>query len=199
MASSQTSWFKSAVQFGTTAVASATIAALGVVAYIGGDTYQSGTAEITTASGVTVTAGGGRFQVTNLADAACRKDTSGRYYDCYQTATFTNTGASVGTHYYNVASITKPYTGSGIIKLVQVSCDLQPVSTVVSIDQLASTTGCGTTLINKRTIGSGTVIAFSTGSTVWAENKPYVKVSARARVGATQCLLTVISDEAYNP
>lgn len=192
--------------FSATVVAAATIGS-GFVAYFNGNTYQAGTQEVTTASGSTVTAGGGAFQATNLAGAACLKDTSGRYRDCYQKSTLTNTGACVAggcaTKAYVVASIPKPFTGTGVIKNVDVTCDGQGRSGRIWINQGATATAAtsGSSLLNLAgpTISSGSSIVFSTGSTRWSELTPFLNLYAGVDVDVSGCLFSVTSDEVYNP
>lgn len=152
-----------------------------------------------TASGTTLTAGGGRFQATNLADAACRKSLGGNYYSCFQEVAFTNTGSCVtsgcATKAYTVATITKPYTGSGGLERIVVNCGAQPVATNVFVDQstTASTTS-GAGFFNRVAISSGAIKTFSgTGGTLWRMNTPIIKVTAAARVGASHCVLQVNS------
>lgn len=187
--------------FSASVLAAATVS--GFVAYFNGDTYQVGTQEVTTASGSTVTAGGGRFQATNLAEAKCLKDDNGRYYDCYQEAPFTATGGCVaggcGTKSYNVASITKPFTGSGVIRNTQVTCDNVGLSTAISVGQVAATTSSGVGIFRKVTISSGSLLGTNSGNVIWNETTPIIKVSASANVNSDKCLLAVWSDEMYNP
>ena len=203
MSSSNPSRASTVKVFSASVLAAATVA--GFVAYFNGDTYQAGTQEVTTASGSTVTAGGGTFQATNLANAACRKDTLGRYYDCYQVAQLTNTGACVGPcsdKSYHVASITKPFTGSGTIRRIEVSCDHVGVSSTLYASQVAtSSTASGNNILTKKTIGSGASIVSSTGSNVWAEATPDLRVFAGTRLGvnSSKCIVSVVSDEMYNP
>lgn len=214
MPSAKPSWLKNVVLVGTTAVAVSTFSDLNIVQYITGNSYQAGTSEITTASGVTVTAGGGQFIATQLNGAPCRQDpVSGRKYDCVQHAVFAATGGCVaqgcGTRSYNPASITKPYTGSGVIKRVEVSCDRSMVSTYIDVDQLAATTSSGHAIMQDRLIGSGALVAkdgfgsdlftIASGSLLWKETTPILKVSAGDNVKASQCLFSVWSDEMYNP
>ncbi len=202
MASNTPSLFKSVAVFSATVLSASTVA--GYVAYFNGNTYTVGTAAATSYSGSTLTGGGGTFIATNSADAACRKNTvTGKYYDCHQEAVFTNTGASTGAKYYNVASITKPFTGSGITKMVQVACGrTQTVSARISVDQLANTTTSGTAILNHKLIGSGTYVlstsvgATNSGSSVWGNATPNIKVSASAAVGPSgACRIMVDSDQ----
>lgn len=192
------------------ALASSVVAALiagGYVAYNNGNTYTAGTQNATTTSGATVTAGGGTFKATNLGNAACRKSTNGRYYDCHQEVTLSNTGACVaagcGTKSYHVASITKPFTtGSGVIKRVEVNCDNPGISSTLYAAQVATASVLsGTNVLAKKTIGSGTLVVFSTGGLLWSELTPDLRVFAGTRlgVGSSQCMLSVDSNEMYNP
>jgi hypothetical protein len=201
MTSSNPSRASSVKVFSASVIAAASVS--GLVAYFNGDTYQSGTQEVTTASGSSVTAGGGRYIATNLADAACRKDINGRYYDCYQSITLTNTGGCVAggcsTRSYNVASLTKPFAGTGVIRRVDVTCDNQPVNTTTTVGQVTATTASGNGIWIRRSILSGATLVYGTGSQQWLETTPILKLSAGARVGVSQCLFSVTSDEAYNP
>lgn len=196
----------------------ATLGAIGTATlksgYVGLD---EGSREVRgTASGVSLTAGGGTFQATNLADAACRKSTNGRYYDCYQEAVFTNTGGCVAggcsTRSYNVASITKPFSGTGVIKRTDVTCgDDQGVATAITVGTVSATTSSGSNVLFRKNIGSGATISTITGNTasalmaysgaiVWTELNNKLKVSASAKVGAhQQCIIGVWSDQVYNP
>lgn len=202
MPSNSPSRNKTVAVFSASVLAAATVS--GFVAYFNGDTYQVGTQEVTTASGSTVTAGGGTFRATNLSDAACRKDTSGRYYDCYQKVVLTNSGGCVaagcGSKSYNPGAITKPYTGSGVIRTVTVSCDGQPVATTLSVGQVSALTASSSSVWLRKGVASGSLLINSTGAHLWSETTPYIKASAAVALGAgTNCLMTVVSDEMYNP
>lgn len=145
------------------------------------------------------------FDSTN-SQAACTKY-GNRYIDCYQQVTFTNTGACVaggcGTKSYHVASITKPYSGSGVIKRIEATCGDNPgiSSTLYGAQVATASTASGNNLITKKTIGSGAVVVYSTGSVVWAETTPDIRLYAGTRIGTgnAECLLSVWSDEVYNP
>lgn len=171
----------------------------GYQVYINGDSKQVGNTYIVgTTSGTTVAAGGGRFQATNLADAACLKSTNGNYYDCYQEVAFTNTGGCVAggcnTRSYNVASITKPYAGSGTVREVQTACGTQgAVATNVSVGFVSATTASASTVLSRRTTGSGAIQKNGSGSFVWGNALPILKVSAAAKVGTNNCYLKVWS------
>lgn len=195
----------SALQIGTSVLLSL---AAGVVLYNQGDVVTTGTNSAATQSGSTVTAGGGTFQGTNLADAACRKDsTTGRYYDCYQDSTLTDTGSCVAggcaTKGYVVASIQKPYSGSGVIKRIEFTCDGQGKAGRLWVNQGASATAAtsGSSLTNLAgvTFGSGATVVFSTGSVRWSETTPYLNLYSGVDVGSSGCLFSVDSDEVYNP
>lgn len=141
------------------------------------------------------------------SQAACR-DYGGRLIDCYQQVAFTNTGACLAAgctgagKSYHVASITKPYSGSGVIKRVDVTCDdLGVSSTLYAAQVTAASTISGTNVLTKKTIGSGSVVISSTGSLVWAEGTPAIRVYAGTRLGtkSDQCAIGIWSDEVYNP
>ena len=144
---------------------------------------------------------------TSNSQAACLKY-GNNFYDCYQESTFISTGSCVAggcaVKSYNVASVTKPYSGSGSIKKVLVTCDKQPVATRVDVDQVSATTGSGVGFMNDVAIGSGVTVAYGSGGGIlWRENRPVVKVSASARVagsaGVSECQLQVWSSGTYDP
>lgn len=163
-------------------------------------------------TGSTTTPNAVTFDSTN-SQAACQKYGS-RHFDCYQQVVFTATGGCVaggcGTKSYNVASVTKPYTGSGVIKRVEVTCDNQGKATTIDVGQVAAVTASGSEIMADKLIGSGTLfsragfgntlLAIASGATVWSETTPFLKVSSNSTVGPHQaCLLSVWSDEMYNP
>jgi hypothetical protein len=152
-----------------------------------------GTTKLLALSGSTTAPNSVGFDSTNT-QAACIKY-GVNFVDCYQEVPFTNTGASFGAGtYYNVASITKPYSGSGGITRVVVNCGAQPIATNVSVDQVSSLTSSGTYFLSRVAIGSGAIKAFSgTGGVLWRMNTPYIKVTASAKVGASHCVLQVRS------
>lgn len=200
MASSSPSRFSTVAVFSTSVIAAATVS--GYVAYFNGNTYQAGTHEVTTASGATVTAGGGAFQATNLGNAACRKSTNGLYYDCYQETFATATGGCVSggcsTRSYNVASITKPFTGSGTIQRVQYDCRTNGISRATTIGTVSATTASGNDLINRVAVNSGaTTVTNDSGTTVWGNVKPIIKVSTPGSIQTNQCILRVWSNGNY--
>lgn len=209
MASSLATWLKNPVVVGLTSVSIATMSSLGVVQYTTGNTYQEGTAEFTSQSGATVTAGGGRFTATAVNGFPCLVDpVTNQRYNCRQSVIFSATGACVAAgctgasgKSYHVGSITKPFTGSGVIKEVLVSCDNEaPVSTLYSAQVATASTISGTNLFGVKTIGSGSSVVHNTGSWLWAEGTPDVRFFAGRRLNSsTQCAATVISDEMYNP
>ncbi len=124
------------------------------------------------------------------------------FIDCYQRAVFTNTGGSVGAGtYYNVASITKPYAGSGSIRDVLVTCaNSQGKATNVSVDQVTLTTNSGTGIFNKKAIGSGAYMSYGSGGVMWRKDKPFIKASTSTTAGIHQaCQLEVWSSGFYTP
>lgn len=162
-----------------------------------------GTTKVLSLSGSTTTPSSIIYDTTN-SQAACTKY-GPNFIDCYQEAVFTSTGGCVSggcaTRSYNVASITKPFSGSGSIKKVLVSCDNQGKAVQIDVGQVAATTQSGNTMINNASIGSGILLSFGTGGGFrWNEPTPNLKVSASSTVGPHQaCLLQVWSSNMYDP
>ncbi len=188
--------FSSAIQVGTSVLVAL---AAGVVLYNEGDVRTTGTDNAFTQSGSTVAAGGGRLQLANLGNAACERSPSGRYFNCYQETTLTDTGGCVaagcGSRSYNPASITKPYTGSGLINSVSLTCGPSTVSTNVSAGQVSASTASGFGVWTRKFLGSGAIAAYQTGSQVWAKATPIIKLSTPARVGTSTCIFAVKSEQ----
>lgn len=131
-----------------------------------------------------------------------------RHVDCYQQVTLTaGTGACVAAgctgasgKSYHVASITKPYTGSGVIRRVEITCDGHaPSSTLYAAQVATSSTISGTNIFGVKTVGSGAVLVNSTGSIVWSKSTPDIRVYTGKKITQTECLLAVWSDEVNNP
>lgn len=127
------------------------------------------------------------------------------FIDCYQEAVFTSTGGCVAggcaTKSYSVASVTKPFSGSGSVKKIITSCDRQGKAATIDVDQVSATTASGAGFMNNVSIGSGSLAGYGSGGGIlWREDKPIIKVSASSTVGPHQaCLLQVWSSGTYDP
>lgn len=190
----------------STLVVSAAAIAASVVGsyqlYISGNTYVTGTANAVASSGGTLTYGGGIASNTNLGTASCTLSSDGTYVNCYQSVVATATGgclaAGCTSRSYNVASITKPYTGSGTIRHAEFNCRKSGISRAYTIGTVAATTASGNDIANRVTVNSGsTTLTNNSGSQVWGNVKPILKVSTSASIQSNQCMLRVWSSGNY--
>ena len=164
------------------------------------------TVKVLSFTGSSTAASGFSFDSTN-SQAACLKY-GATATDCYQQQVFTaGTGACVAAgctgasgKSYHAVSITKPYSGSGVIKRVEVTCDGHNPSTTLYAAQVATaSTVSGNNILGIKTVSSGSLVVSSTGGLLWAEATPDIRVFLGKKSTNSQCLFRVWSDEMYNP